>query len=150
VLKPIEQPARVVIPSIDVDAALVGVGLKANGDMEVPSFGLAGWYTLGPAPGAAGPAVIVAHVDSRQGPDVFYRLSEVSPGDEIMVYGKDGSVAIFVVEGKEQQLKTELPVQRIWNDTPYSVLRLITCGGDFDYSSRHYRSNVIVYASLVV
>jgi hypothetical protein len=28
-------------------------------------------------------------------------------------------------------------------------LRLITCGGTFDYATGHYLSNVIVYATLV-
>jgi hypothetical protein len=26
------------------------------------------------------------------------------------------------------------------------VLRLVTCGGDFDYSVHHYKSNVVVTA----
>ena len=28
------------------------------------------------------------------------------------------------------------------------VLRLVTCGGQFDHSTRHYRSNIIVFATL--
>jgi len=63
--------------------------------------------------------------------------------------GEDGASAAFVIEEREQQLKTDLPADRIWNDTPYPVLRFIICGGDFDSSTGHYRSNVIVYASLV-
>ena len=116
--------------------------------MEVPPFGLAGWYELGPKPGAAGPSVIVAHVDSKKGPDVFFRLKDIKLGDEIVVYDQGGDVATFVADGKEQQLKTDLPTERIWNDTQAPVLRLITCGGQFDRSTGHYRSNVIVYAHL--
>ena len=66
--------------------------------MEVPPFGLAGWFRAGPTPGASGPAVIVGHVDSKKGPDVFYRLNKLKPGDEILVYGKSGDVAVFVVD----------------------------------------------------
>ena len=55
----------------------------------------------------------------------------------------------FVVDFKEQQLKKELPVDRIWNNTSEPLIRLITCGGDFDRSSGHYLSNVIVYGHLV-
>ena len=145
----IPHPARIVIPTIDVDAPIVHVGLLESGDMEVPKFGLAGWYSLGPQPGAAGPAVIVAHVDSASGPDVFYRLKELEPGDEVLVYNEDGDVAAFVVDSREQQLKTALPTDRIWNDTWEPVIRLITCGGEFDRISRHYLSNVIVSGHLV-
>jgi hypothetical protein len=28
-------------------------------------------------------------------------------------------------------------------------LRLITCGGDFDYAKRSYVDNIVVYATLV-
>lgn len=145
----ISEPVRVVIPAIEVDAKLIGVGLLADGSLEVPPFGLAAWYNLGPVPGAPGPSVIVAHVDSKRGKDVFYDLKELEPGDEVRIYGSDGDVAIFEVDAKEQQLKAELPVDRIWNETEEPVIRLITCGGDFDRSSGHYLSNVIVYGHLV-
>jgi sortase (surface protein transpeptidase) len=148
-LHAIADPARIVIPAIKVDAKVIQVGLLDNGDMQVPSFGLAGWYKLGPAPGAGGPAVIVAHVDSKKGPDVFYRLKELEPGDEVTVYGKDGDTATFAVDSREQQPKKELPADRIWNDTWEPVIRLITCGGDFDRDWGHYLANVIVYGHLV-
>ncbi|MBW3604825.1 MAG: class F sortase [Actinobacteria bacterium] len=140
-------PARVVIPSIDVDADVAGVGLNADQSMEVPDFGEAGWYTPGPRPGAVGPAVIAAHVDSVDGPDVFYRLKELNAGDEIIVEHADGASSTFVVQRSEQQRKEDLPVERIWNTTDQAVLRLITCGGDFNAQRRSYGSNVIVYAT---
>ena len=141
------KPVRVVIPAIDVDADLVALGLNDDGSMEVPDFGRAGWYEPGPRPGEPGPAVIAAHVDSVSGPDVFFRLRELAAGDKIRVEHADGSDTTFVVENSEQQLKTDLPVERIWDDTDNVVLRLITCGGEFDTSERSYLSNLIVYAA---
>jgi hypothetical protein len=142
-------PERVSIPSIGVDAKLVPVGLKPDGSMQVPQFGLAAWYDRGPRPGEVGPAVIVAPVDSKKGPDVIYRLKELEPGDQVAVTYPGGLQATFSVDGREQIPKSELPVDRIWGSTPGPTLRLITCGGDFDRASGHYRSNVIVYASLM-
>lgn len=43
------------------------------------------WFAKGTAPGDPGPAVILGHVDTRSGPDVFYRLHELSKGDKITV-----------------------------------------------------------------
>jgi sortase (surface protein transpeptidase) len=140
-------PVRVVIPAIDVAADLVGLGLNDDQSMEVPNFGLAGWYEPGPRPGEPGPAVIAAHVDSVDGPDVFFRLKDLTRGDRISVELADGSTEEFVVRRSEQQLKQQLPVERIWNDTDEVVLRLITCGGEFDPNERSYESNVIVYAA---
>jgi len=142
-------PARVIVPSVDIDARIVGVGLKEDGAMETPDFGLAGWYRLGPRPGESGPAVIVAHVDSVAGPDVFNRLDELTAGDEIVVEDAVGGRARFVVRDSETIPKSELPVERIWSDEDDPVLRLITCGGEFDRVVRSYESNVIVYADAV-
>jgi len=144
--EPASPPMRVGIPAIDVDAELISLGRNDDGSMEVPDFGLAGWYKPGPVPGEPGPAVIAAHVDSVAGPDVFYRLKDLTAGDKITVTHEDGTRSTFMVRDSEQQPKDALPVERIWNKTTDPVLRLITCGGDFDQSARSYRSNVIVYA----
>lgn len=142
------EPTRVVIPAIDVDADLVRLGLQADGAMEVPDFGLAGWYTEGPKPGHVGPAAITAHVDSRAGPDVFHRLGNLAVGDQVHVVYEGGDTVTFFVESSEQTPKDELPVDAIWPTTSQRLLALITCGGEFDRSVRHYRDNVVVYTSL--
>jgi sortase (surface protein transpeptidase) len=141
------EPVRVLIPVIDVDVDLVRVGLRADGAMQVPDFGLAGWYTEGPKPGHTGPAAIVAHVDSWVGPDVFFELRDLVAGDRVHVVYDSGDRVTFVVDSSEQTPKDELPVDSIWPDTNERRLTLITCGGEFDRSVRHYRDNVIVYAS---
>jgi sortase (surface protein transpeptidase) len=144
---PAAEPVGIAIPSIGVDADVTAVGLNGDGTMETPDFGSAGWYAEGPRPGDPGPAVVVAHVDSRSGPDVFYRLRELQPGDQVMVEQADGTTAAFLVERSEQVDKDELPADRIWNRTSDRALRLITCGGEFDRSVRHYTDNLIVYAT---
>ncbi|HEY7597472.1 MAG TPA: class F sortase [Actinophytocola sp.] len=139
-------PERVTIPAIGVDAQLVPVGLKGDGAVETPRFGLAGWYEPGPRPGDRGAAVLLAHVDSKaDGPDVFYRLHELKRGDRVRV-GYHDATATFVVTDTEQVDKSALPTKRIWAATKRPVLRLITCGGEFDPAARSYRDNVIVYA----
>jgi LPXTG-site transpeptidase (sortase) family protein len=141
------EPLRVTIPAIDVDADLVELGLEPDGAMEVPDFGLAGWYAEGPRPGHPGPAAIAAHVDSRAGPDVFYRLRELEEGDEVHVRYDSGDEVTFVVESSERLPKDELPGDQIWPVTNERLLTLITCGGEFDRDVRHYRDNIIVYTT---
>lgn len=146
---PIPDPARIVIPAIDVDALVVEVGVAKNGSMELPPFGLAAWFRVGPAPGAPGPAVIIGHVDSPKRPDVFYHLRKLRPGDAILVIDESGDAATFVVDWQETVLKTDLPTERIWAPTSEAVIRLITCGGKWDKKAGHYLSNTIVYGHLV-
>jgi sortase (surface protein transpeptidase) len=141
-------PVSIAIPAAGVDARVVPVGLRPDGAMEVPEVDFAGWYRLGPRPGERGPAVIVGHVDSREGPAVFFRLGQLRRGDRIVVGQDGGAAAAFAVERVERHPKEALPAARIWNPAGQPVLRLITCGGSFDRSTGHYRDNVIVYARL--
>jgi sortase (surface protein transpeptidase) len=145
----INDPVRIVIPAIKVDAQMVHVGLKEDGAMDLPPYGLAAWYKLGPAPGARGPAVIIGHVDSQKKADVFHDLKNLKPGDVILVFDSNGDSAQFETDSSEMVLKDQLPTDRIWADTYQPVLRLITCGGKWDASIGHYLSNLIVYAHLV-
>jgi hypothetical protein len=142
---PRDEPARLRIPAIAVDVGLLRLGLAADGAMELPPFGGAGWYVEGPRPGHPGPAVIVAHVDSREGPDVFFRLRELAGGEEVVVTYGSGDRAVFVVDHREQTPKDELPVHRIWPVSAEVRLTLVTCGGRFDREARSYEDNVIVY-----
>jgi sortase (surface protein transpeptidase) len=140
-------PATITIPSIGVHAAIVGVGLRADGAMQIPAPDRVGWYRLGPRPGGPGPAVLIGHVDSRTGPAVFYRLRQLRPGDEILIGERSGVTRRFLVGRLERHPKTALPVNRIWTTATRPLLRLITCAGSFDRSTGHYRDNLIVYAS---
>jgi sortase (surface protein transpeptidase) len=140
-------PVRVEIPSIGVRAPVIKLGLNPDRSLEVPKdFGDTGWWSGGPRPGEPGPAVIVGHVDSYTGPAVFYRLSELGRGDEIVVVGRDGSRSRFTVEGSERYPKDDFPTARVYGRTDGPTLRLITCGGDFDSSTGHYVDNAVVYA----
>ena len=97
---------------------------------------------------AVGAAVIAGHVDSTSGPAVFYGLRDLSEGDEVTVSGEDGEDLIFVVRRTEQYPKDQFPTTDVYGETTEPELRLITCGGDFDDSTGHYRDNIVVYATL--
>ncbi|MGH9054688.1 MAG: sortase domain-containing protein, partial [Acidimicrobiales bacterium] len=60
----------------------------------------------------------------------------------------DGTVAVFTVSGVRQYPKTGFPTATVYANTDFAALRLITCGGSFDYTTHHYLSNTVVYASL--
>ncbi len=140
----IGTPTRVVVPAIGADETLTGLGLQPDGAMEMPDFGSAGWYDEGPRPGAAGAAVVVAHVRGPGGPDVFWDLATLEAGDRVVVHGTRGRVR-FVVESLETVAKQRLPYDRIWPDTDEPLLRLITCGGTPDPNGGGFPANTIVY-----
>jgi hypothetical protein len=45
-------------------------------------------------------------------------------------------------------LVISIPTDAVYYPTLTSALRLVTCGGEFDHSSGHYRSNIIVFATI--
>lgn len=142
-------PTRVRVPSIEVESELVRLGVDADQVLVPPTdFGTAGWFAEGPAPGETGPAVIAGHVDSTDGPAVFFRLRELRPGDEVLVDRADGSTARFEVRSVQRYPKDAFPTEEVYGPTPRAELRLITCGGVFDTDERSYRDNVVVTAVL--
>lgn len=150
---PHSEPVLIEVPAIGVHSELQQVGLTAEHTMEVPAgphYNDAAWYKHSSTPGSPGPAVIVGHVDSAaQGPSVFFDLSDLRHGDEILVTRADGLVAVFRVDEVGQYPKDGFPTALVYGDTDRAVLRLITCGGVFDGAAGHYLDNVVVYASLV-
>lgn len=145
-------PVSIQIPAISVSAPLMELGQNSDGSLQTPplaNLNLAGWYKYSSAPGQKGPAVIAGHIDSTAGQAVFYRIRYLTNGERIDVTLANKQVAIFAVDGLQQTAKTSFPTNEVYGPTPGSTLRLITCGGTFDYATGHYLSNVIVYAHLV-
>jgi len=71
------------------------------------------------------------------------------PGKRIYVRRANGSLAVFKVTAVHSYLKSRFPTEAVYGPEPDAQLRLITCGGTFDYATGHYLSNIIVYATLV-
>ena len=143
-------PVALRIPAIGVAVSVSELGLNPDGTVEVPSnFQEPGWFRLGPSPGQVGSAVILGHVDSYQGPAVFFQLRSLRAGDSVEVSLADGVVAHFVVSMVATYPKDQFPAGLVYGSHGYSALQLVTCGGTFDTHARSYLSNVVAYTSLV-
>lgn len=145
-------PVSVDIPAIGVHSRLLHLGANVNGTIRVPSLhtqaGKAAWFKYSATPGQIGASIIEGHVDSFRGAAVFFRLGALQPGDRIDVRLADGITAVFRVTGVREYSKSKFPAQTVYHTPGYAALRLITCGGAFDYSSRSYLSSIVVFAAL--
>lgn len=145
------EPVAIDIPVIEVSSSLVDLGLNGDGTLEVPvDFAKAGWFTGGNYPGdpQGPPGLIAGHVDDVNGPAVFYRLTELAVGAEVLITRADNTVAVFAVTESQQYPKDALPTDEIYAPVGDSEIVLITCTGDFDQSARSYQDNFVVRATL--
>lgn len=139
-------PVALTIDDLAVrDVSVVAVGIRPDGDMEVPAPSEVGWYRFGPAPGAPGTTVLAAHIAYGGVDGVFRHLDELEPGDAVVVTQATGTKVRYRVESLAQYGKRELPAD-IWARSGEERLALITCGGTFNASLRSYESNVVAWA----
>ena len=140
------EPGRIFIEAIGVSADVEAVGLATDGTLGIPTdVATVGWFAGGSRPGEMGPAVMVGHVDSVDGPAVFARLSELRVGDLVSVENGDGSSLAFTVSAVTRHPKQSFPTDAVYGPTPDAELHLITCGGRYDRDDG-YADNVVVTA----
>ncbi|KAB2339504.1 class F sortase [Actinomadura rudentiformis] len=145
----IGEPVELRIPSIGVRSTLERLRMGGQGELESPRDpARAGWFADGVRPGRPGPAVVVGHVDSKSGPAVFTRLGTLRRGATVQVGDARGKSVTFRVEEVRSYAKTGFPTKEVYGATPDPQLRLITCGGGFDRTTGHYKTNVVIYAAL--
>ncbi|HLU95211.1 MAG TPA: sortase [Thermobifida alba] len=159
------DPVAITIPKLDVTSTLVPLGLNEDGGLAVPPVEepeQAGWYAGARPdvdgdewkPGENGPAVIAGHVDGlhpdgRKGkPGVFARLSELAPGDEVLVEQATGEELRYLVAAVERVPKAKFPWDRVMAEDGRPTLQLITCGGEFNRDTGHYEDNWVVFTVL--
>lgn len=142
-------PTRLVIPDLDVDATVDGVGVQDDGAMVIPAAPTSvGWYEFGSAPAdAEGTTVIAGHVATREdGPGALAPLRGAEPGMRVTVTTADGQEHDYEVAGRESFVKRALPVEEIFARDGRPVLVLITCGGEYLPQLRSHRDNIVVTA----
>jgi hypothetical protein len=143
------DPVAVRSDAVDIESPTIPLGKRDDGRLEVPDDAhTAGWWTGRANPGERGPAVIVGHVDSRDGPGAFWELVDLEPGDRVTVDREDGTSIHWRVDVIEDHAKDEFPTEAVYGHTDEPTLRLVTCSGFFDPDTRSYDDNTIVFLTL--
>ena len=159
---------RMRIPVIGVDAPLgsryVGDAMpNPTGPDDVVWYDFANWKGLGGAPGQGGNAVFSGHVDYHlaiswapddavyQGKGVFFGLDALSAGDVIEVE-TGGVVRRYAVVWRRTVPAAGAPEE--WRnilsgDVAVDSITLLTCGGEFDATTKTYADRVAIRAERV-
>jgi LPXTG-site transpeptidase (sortase) family protein len=138
------------IPSLGIDAPVIGIGLGADRQLRTPPVDkpkLVGWYEDGPTPGEPGTAIAVGNRDTKTGAAVFAALGQVERGRRIEVRRADGRTAVYTVDKVSVFDKDRFPDKEVYGRARRPELHLITCGGLYTRRAG-YSSNVVVFAHL--
>ena len=145
--QPAAAPVRVAIPALHVDGPVLLAGVNSENELDVPPDARSlVWYRHGPAPGDRGSAVIAGHLNWEGVTGLFAELAEIPVGADITVVFDDGAQRSFRVTTVELVPKPAVSVNGVFARGGARVLRLVTCGGEFDDEVNSYRSNVVVTA----
>ncbi|MBB1254184.1 class F sortase [Streptomyces alkaliterrae] len=151
--EPVEraEPVRLSIPQLGAYLEIFAADAEKDGTPPVPDEKEAdkvAWYEGGPSPGERGPALLVGHLDTVEGPAAFAGLGSLKPGAEIRIERDDRSTVVFTVDSVEQYQKDDnFPNERVYGPTQTPQLRLITCGGGFT-KENGYDANIVAFASM--
>jgi hypothetical protein len=130
-----------------VDGPVLPAGVNSENELDVPPDARTlVWYRHGPSPGEPGSAVIAGHLNWEGMTGLFANLAGTPVGATVTVTYDDGSQRAFTVTSVELVPKPEVSVKGVFARDGDRVLRLVTCGGEFDDSVNSYRSNVVVTA----
>ena len=167
---PVPVPLELQIPSLQVNANVVGVGITALNAMDAPKgpignaiWQAAFWYRGSGVPGASGTATFAGHVDDPLGrPAVFARLTDLHPGAVILIHdprsGRDIQFTVTQTEDySTQQASDPAVLALIYGAGPVAGqgpqpapdgrahLSLITCAGDIVNGA--FNHHVVVFAT---
>ncbi|OGO63346.1 MAG: hypothetical protein A2030_00125 [Chloroflexi bacterium RBG_19FT_COMBO_50_10] len=167
---PVEVPLELQIPSLKVDAPVLGVGLTSGNEMDAPKgpigdpvWRTAFWYRGSGLPGESGTATIAGHVNDPLGrPEIFAKLEDLQPGDLIIIHYTKSNIDItFTVDQVKvyslQESSDPAVLAQIYGTGPVSGtgpqpsidslshLTLITCAGNI--VNGQFDHHVVVYAT---
>ena len=156
VVPPLDDPYRMIIEKLGVDAAVEEYGLDADLVPEVPTGPgqapgqIVAWYNFSDKPGVGSNAVFAGHV-TWNGPAVFYSLDTLAVGDTIVLKDDVGTTLTYKVSRVYAVEPTETEVMAA---TPTDRLTIITCEGAYTANGDpvfggSYDQRLVVQADLV-
>ena len=138
------EPARVVVPQLNVEAAVVPIASSAGALDPPPDPQVLGWWSGGAVPGAATGSALLAGHTVHDGGGALDHLESVRRGALVRVTTSRGTID-YTVSTVQVLDKATLAEQatRLFSQEVDGRLVLVTCEG---WDGTGYRSNVVVTA----
>ncbi|MEW1951945.1 class F sortase [Terrabacter sp. NPDC080008] len=161
------EPARLVIPTLGVDAPFEHIGLDPNGRRDATGQAplgtptdrtKAGWYAAGPRPGSGTGTVLIDGHTYRNGSAIFKDdfAHRIATGQLIQLRQDNGSTCSYRITNVWPTINsaTDYPKlvasQHLYDFTGPERLLLATCGGTWNPTIDNYDDINVVLAIPVV
>jgi hypothetical protein len=145
-------PVSLRIPELGIRATIAPEAIDIeSGTLGMPTdIRRLGWWRDGTAPGAQSGSILIAgHYDfATAGPGAFFSLPRARRGERIRITSADGAVHTYRVVTVDSYPKSALPLAVFDRRGPRRLV-LVTCGGRFDSTTKHYLDNIVVTAAPV-
>lgn len=147
----ISEPVKIYTQDKKLNANIVQIGVKQNGQMETPNdFYSAGWYKDSSKLNQNGNIFINGHYDTYTGaPAAFWYLKNLKQGDKVFLvdfYHRTFEYEVGEVFYLDINDPTRLEITKSSDTLP--VLTLVTCGGVWDVYEHNYSKRLVVKARL--
>jgi LPXTG-site transpeptidase (sortase) family protein len=138
------EPVRLVVPSLGVDAPVVGIGVVGGVLLPPDDPTTLGWWSSGAEPGAAkGSALITGHT-VHTGGGAFDDLGTLRAGDRVRVRTLKGVIRYHVTDVTTyRKARLAEHAKSVFSQSVNGRLVLITCE---DWNGTGYDSNSVVIA----
>lgn len=140
-------PLEVTVQRLEVNAPVLPISGQSGELFPPDDPQVLGWWQEGAVVGAAtGTAIVTGHTVSGGG-GAFDHLKELVAGDQLSVRTAAGTIEYIVRESQDLPVaELARKAAAIFDQTGHGRLVLITCS---DFDGRVYRSNSVVYASVL-
>lgn len=148
---PAGQPREIIFSTINVTGYIQKMGIDQNDRIAAPdNINLAGWYTGSAKPGDTGLSIIDGHSGGRYNDGIFKRLNSLNANDTfVVVYGDDSTRTFRVLEKKTLQVDEAVSYLFQKDSDVEKQLNLITCGDQYNESTKLFDTRVVVKSEAI-
>jgi len=147
---PADHPRYLYIPSINVRARVMSVGVTSKGNIDTPkNLNDTAWYDGSAKPNRDGQVFIDGHTSfSNNLAAAFNALPKLQKGARITIETGDGKKVNYTVVATETVTSDNVNMNKALNtpDGAKKGLTLMTCTGKFNYRTQNSSQRFIVYA----
>lgn len=142
-------PRKLSVEKLGIEARILRLGVTVDNQFKAPAnIYDTGWFEGSAKPGELGAVLLDGHVHGPTQPGVFVGLKKLQKGDKISLERGDGKIFTYSVVTSKTYAADKVDMGAALSSIAPGKpgLNLITCTGEIDKQTNHYKDRLIVFA----